>query len=339
MIQSDALSRRPDFVPTEDTDNEDMIMLPETMFVNLIDIDLQERILSCKKLNTDAMEALKVLLEEGSQTIQNQLVDWTTERINGKQVLYYRGKNYIPQNEELRRDIAKMFHDHEMAGHPGELKTYNSIRQHYWWPGLRTYMKNYVQGCGVCQQFKIDRRPAIPTFIPTEGALATRPFANCSMDFITDLPPVEGRDSLLVIVDQGLSRLTKGIILVPCSKTITAEETAQLLLENLYQRFGLPDKLLSDRGPQFASTAFRELLKLLGIKSSLSTAYHPQTDGTTERVNQEIEAYLVIYCTSHPEEWLTATHVLEFTHNNRRHTDRQKTLFELMFGESLSGDL
>ena len=151
------------------------------------------------------------------------------------------------------------------------------------------------------------------------------------MDFITELPPVEGQDSLLVIVDQGL---TKGIILVPCSKTINTEETAQLLLENLYKRFGLPDKLLSDRGPQFVLTAFRELLKLLGIKSSLSTAYHPQTDGTMERVNQEIEAYLAIYCTSHPEEWLTATHVLEFTHNNRRHTDRQKTPFELMFGES-----
>ena len=71
------------------------------MFVNLINIDLQERILGCEKLNTDAMEALKILLEEGSQTIQNQLVDWTTKRINRRQVLYYRGKNYIPQNEEL----------------------------------------------------------------------------------------------------------------------------------------------------------------------------------------------------------------------------------------------
>ena len=80
--------------------------------------------------------------------------------------------------------------------------------------------------------------------------------------------------------------------------------------------------------------AFRELLKLLGIRSSLSTAYHPQTDGTTERANQEIEAYLAIYCASHPEEWLTAIHLLEFTHNNRRHADRQKTPFELMFGDS-----
>jgi len=72
----------------------------------------------------------------------------------------------------------------------------------------------------------------------------------------------------------------------------------------------------------------------LNIKSALSTTYHPQTDGTTERVNQEIEAYLSIYCTSHPEEWPTALHLLEFTHNNRQHADRQKSPFELMFGES-----
>ena len=78
-----------------------------------------------------------------------------------------------------------------------------------------------------------------------------------------------------------------GVILIPCSKTLTSEETAQLILENLYKQFGLPDKIISYRGPQFASKAFIELLKLLGIKSALSTAYHPQTDGTTEQVNQK----------------------------------------------------
>ena len=98
--------------------------------------------------------------------------------------------------------------------------------------------------------------------------------------------------------------------------------------------FGLPDKIILDRGPQFASKAFIELLKLLGIKSALSMAYHPQTDGTTEGVNQEIEAYLSIHCASHPEDWPQALHTLEFTHNNQRHADRQNTPFELMFGES-----
>jgi transposase InsO family protein len=84
------------------------------------------------------------------------------------------------------------------------------------------------------------------------------------------------------------------VILIPCNKTITAEGTAKLLLDNLYKRFGLPDKFISDRDPRFASKTFLELLKLLGITSALSMAFHPQTDGTPERVNQEIEAYLSI---------------------------------------------
>jgi hypothetical protein len=172
-----------------------------------------------------------------------------------------------------------MFHDHETAGHPGELETYNAIQQHYWWLGLCTFVKHYVQGCGVCQQFKINRHPLKPRFYPTEGAPTTWPFAYCSMNLITDLPPSDGFDSILVVVDQGL---TKGVLLLPCNKTITADGVAKLLFGNLYKRFGLQDKIISDRGPQFSSKAFIELLKLLGIHSALSTAYYPQTDGTTE---------------------------------------------------------
>src|ERR1700734_95526 len=331
MVLSDALSRRPDLCPEEDNDNENIVVLPDHMFVNLLDVDLQRRIAAADELDTNASEVLKILLGTGPAVLRNDLSDWTTEDFGGKPVLFYKGKNYIPKDLDLRRDIVKQFHNHETAGHPGELETYNAVRQHYWWPGLRTFVKNYVQGCGACQQFKIDRSPSKPSYLPTEGATTTRPFAYCSMDLITDLPPADGHDSILVVVDQGLS---KGVILLPCNKTLTSEGTAKLLLENLYKRFGIPDKIISDRGPKFASKAFTELLKLLGIKSALSTAYHPQTDGTTERVNQEIEAYLSIYCASHPEDWPTTLHTLEFTHNNRRHADRQHTPFELMFGES-----
>ena len=136
------------------------------------------------------------------------------------------------------------------------------------------------------------------------------------MDLITDLPPVEGYDSILVVVDQGLS---KGVILCPCAKTITWEGIAILLRDNLFKRFGLPDKMISDRDPRFATHAFQELLKLLNIRSNLTTAHHPQSDGATERVNQEIEAYLAIYCMSHLEDWLHSLSMLEFMCNNRRH--------------------
>jgi transposase InsO family protein len=136
------------------------------------------------------------------------------------------------------------------------------------------------------------------------------------MDLITDLLPVEGYNSILVVVDRGLS---KGVILCPCAKTITWEGTATLLRDNLFKRFGLPDEIISNRDLRFAAHAFQELLKLLNIKSNLTTPYHPQSDGATKRVNQEIEAYLSIYCMSHPENWLHSLSTLEFTHNNRRH--------------------
>jgi transposase InsO family protein len=99
------------------------------------------------------------------------------------------------------------------------------------------------------------------------------------MDLITDLSPIDDCNSILVVVDRGN---TKGAIFIPMAKTLTQEGAGQLLLDNLYKRFGLPDEMLSDQGPQFAAKAFRELLKLLGIKSNLTMAHHPQTDGATE---------------------------------------------------------
>jgi Integrase zinc binding domain len=148
---------------------------------------------------------------------------------------------------------VKTYHDHKMAGHPGEVETYNKIRQNYWWPGLQMFVKNYVQGCGIYQQFKINQSLCNPAYIAIEGANNTRPFAKCSMNLIMDLPPVDGYNSILVMVDQGL---LKGIILCPCAKMITWEGTATLFRDNLFKRFRLPDKIISDRDPRFAAHAF-----------------------------------------------------------------------------------
>jgi transposase InsO family protein len=133
------------------------------------------------------------------------------------------------------------------------------------------------------------------------------------MDLITDLPPMEKSNSILVVVDQGLS---KEIILCSTTKTVTMDRIGNLLHENLYKQFGLPDKMLSDRGPQFAAKVFQAMLSRLGVNLVLSTAYHPQMDGTTEHINQEIEVYLAIYCHSHLETWKKNLATMEFTHNN-----------------------
>jgi hypothetical protein len=330
MLIADLLSRRANHIPKEDNDNEDITVLPQKLFVNLVDINLQNKIAKSRSYDADATSAIEILKKQGPTTLQKNLQEWTTEEHEGNTILFFKGKAYIPKDEELRREIVRRYHDSRTAGHPGELETFNAIRQHYYWPQMRHYIKKYVEGCMLCQEFKIDRHPANPSLQPIPGSKSPQPFANCSMDMITDLPLIKGKDSILSVVDHGH---TKGIILIPCNKLINSNGISQLLLDKVYARFGCLDSIISDRGPQFASKSFRELLKkALGTDTFLTTAYHPQGDGTTERFNQEIEAYLSIYCSNNPESWLDSIGLPEFTHNNRRHADRIHTAFELMYG-------
>ena len=173
MIQSDALSRRPDFIPDKDTDNEDVMMLPDNLFIQLLDIDLQRWIANAHDQDDEVTKALSTMMEQGPHVIRWELGDWTIEKFEGWDIVFFKGKNYILCDDDLRRDITRLFHDHKTAGHPRELETYNALRQHYWWPGLCTYVKNYVHGCGTCQQFKIDRSPSRPSFLTTEGSQST----------------------------------------------------------------------------------------------------------------------------------------------------------------------
>lgn len=191
------------------------------------------------------------------------------------------------------------------------------------------YVSNYVKGCAICQQMKVNTHPTRPALSPIDKPNRNEPFATTSCDFITDLPPSLGFDSIMVMVDHGL---TKGVVLEPCNKTIDAEGTAEIFRRTVFRRFGLPDTIISDRGPQFASRVFQETCKLLEIKSKMSTAYHPQTDGETERVNQELETYLRIFCQNAPNDWAKLLPEAEFAHNQRAHSARPESPFYLMMG-------
>jgi hypothetical protein len=155
------------------------------------------------------------------------------------------------------------------------------------------------------------------------------PFTSLSVDLITDLPPSGGFDSIMVVVDHSL---TKGVIITPCLKTITSEGIAKLFFKHVYRRFGLYDKIISDRGPQSISKFSKALAKLLDYTIAPSTAYHPQTDGQTERLNQELETYLWIYCRTNPETWVEHLPLAEFVHNHRKHNSRNASPFYLMMG-------
>ena len=134
---------------------------------------------------------------------------------------------------------------------------------------------------------------------------------------------------IFIVVDQGLS---KGVILCPCNKTINADETTKLYIDNVFIQFGLPDTIISDRGPQFVSKVFNGIFEAIGVKHKMSTVFHAQTDRQTECYNQELEAYLQIYCTYKPDEWSNKLSLAQFTHNSRMHEALQKSPFELIYG-------
>jgi hypothetical protein len=149
------------------------------------------------------------------------------------------------------------------------------------------------------------------------------------MDLITDLPVSGGFNSILVMVDHGLM---KGVILAPCNKMVDSAGIAKLFLKYVYKHFGLHEKVISDHGLQFISKFSRELAKLLDYQIAASTAYHPQTDGQMEQLNQELETYLHIYCCSNPEEWVEHLPIAKFVHNHRNHDSRNASPFFLMMG-------
>jgi len=204
--------------------------------------------------------------------MKSSLRDWHT----ANELIFYKNQCYVPDDLTLRRNMVQKYHDTVSAGHPGCLATQILIQRDYWWPGMATFIRNYVDGCAVCQQHKINRHPICPP-LQLISPEKQQPFSLITMDFITDLPPSDGYDSIMAVVDQGSSKEA-----MPCNKTIDATGTATLLLDSLYRRYGLPDKAISNRGPQFASHVFRELGRLLGINLVMSTAHHPQTDGATE---------------------------------------------------------
>ena len=193
---------------------------------------------------------------------------------------------------------------------------------------MAKFIKAYVDGCAPCQQNKTNTHPIIPALNPIKSG-KTLPFKQISYDLITDLPTCNGFDSLLVVVDQGLM---KGVILCPTKKTITVEGIAAIIFRKLYSRFRLFDKVISDRGPQFTANFQKELGRILGNEPALSSAYHPQTDGETERVNQEVETYLRIYCGENPSSWAENIPMAEFVHNICPHSTTGKSPFQLIMG-------
>ncbi|SPC62201.1 related to pol protein [Ustilago sp. UG-2017b] len=228
--------------------------------------------------------------------------------------------------EHLRFMVMTQCHDGITAGHVGRDATIKAAQQHYWWPNMTAWIADYVASCPVCARYKAPRHRPYGLLQPL--ATPDRPWGSISLDFIEGLPPSRKYDSILVIVD----RLTKFAILAPTYKTVTAKQTAALLYGHMVRLFGYPDHMVSDRGRQFISGAWKAFAEQMGVKHSLSTAYHPQTDGQTERVNQVVEQYLRMYCNYEQDDWADLLDTAAFVYNNTVHNSIGVSPFFACYG-------
>jgi hypothetical protein len=223
------------------------------------------------------------------------------------------------------------YHDHPSAGHPGILKTYQMVKEVYWWPHQRDFITKYVQGCATCQSTKSGTtRPKIP-IMPITVKEQAPPFATIALDLITDLPVSQGYDSILTITDHDCS---KAAIFLPCLKTITGEGIAHLYVQHIFPHFGVPRRVISDRDPRFTGKFMRELCKQLRIEQNISSAYHPQTDGQSERTNQWLEQYLRIYGNFQQNDWASLLPLAQFVHNAWPSEVTKVTPFDLLMGHT-----
>ena len=234
-----------------------------------------------------------------------------------------------------QRQIISQYHDPPTMGHPGISRTMHLIRQHLWWPKSANEVEQYVKGCADCQWNKANtqgQKAPLSSIFPQPNA---SPFSTISMDFIVKLPKSQGYDSILTITDQGCMKMA---LFLPCHESIDAEGVAQLYFTHIFPRFGVPSKIITDQDPRFTSQFMKELCKQLRIKQNTSTAYHPRTDGQSERTNQWLEQYLRFWVNHHQDNWRQLLPMAEYAHNSWRNETTKTTPYQTLMGYNPAAD-
>ena len=201
---------------------------------------------------------------------------------------WMRGKMIaVPAVAKLRTELISLHHDTPFAGHFMTEKTVQLILQTYWWPSLAKDVDAYVRACDSCQRMKTS--PLKPAGLLQPLPVPEFRWERASVDLITHLPPTkQGHTAIVVFVDT----LSKMVHFAPAWDDMGSEEFANLFMREIFRRHGLLRQIVSDRGSIFTSAFFAHVCKLLGIKQCLSTAFHPQSDGQTERSNCTLEDML-----------------------------------------------
>jgi transposase InsO family protein len=314
--KADGLSRRPDLIPTMTGEIEDQILLPSNRFINAI-ISLAEPSF------LERLRHRRPLLSSIDNKINDPKSGWTRTdglvRDAGDRII-------VPDDVSLRSEIIRLTHDAPHAGHPGIEKTLDLVKRNYYWVGITKDIAHYIKSCPVCQQTK--SFPAKPAGLLQPLPPPSGPWEEITTDLLVELPDSQGYDTILVVVD----RFTKRAHFIPTTTNLSAEGTARLFRDHVWKHHGWPKKIISDRGTQYAARFAIALNTLFGIQTGLSTAYHPETDGQTERLNQELELYLRLYTNFMQDDWLDWLATAEFAYNNRIHSSTDHSPFFLEYG-------
>jgi len=279
-------------------------------------VDILEKIRKSKAKDDKVIKAVEEMKKAGVKMLRDE--EWREE--DG--LMLKEEKVYVPKDEALRVEIIRLHYDMLMGEHRGQWKTAEMVTRNFWWPGVTREVKQYVEGYDACQRNKNRTEQPASKLMP--NSILDKAWMHISADFITKLLLAQGYDSILVVVD----RFTKIAHFVPTTEKTTAEGLARLFRNNVWRLHGLPESIISDRGPQFAAGLMTELNEMLGIKTKLSTVFHPQTDGQTERMNQELKQYLRMFIDHHQAQWLEWLGTAEFAYNNKAHSGTKVSPFE-----------
>jgi transposase InsO family protein len=229
--------------------------------------------------------------------------------------------------EELQEAIIAQHHDDPVHGHPGIGRTMELIKRNYEFPGMKDKIASFIAKCADCQKNKHSTHAPYGEMQAME--LPDAPWSDISMDFVTGLPvsrdPVTkvSYDAILIVID----RYTKQVEYIAFRKDYTAVQLAHIMNDRIIRHHGIPKSIISDRDKLFTSNFWTTLLAAIGTKKKLSTAYHPQTDGQTERTNRTMKAYLRIYVNEQQNNWVSLLPMAQMAYNNKLSESTGQTPF------------
>ena len=218
---------------------------------------------------------------------------------------------YVPADQSLKTRLLAEAHDVPVSGHVGVAKTVDLLTRSYYWPGMHGEVKEYVTSCLPCQSNKSSSQH--PSGLLQPLPIPVRRWEQVSMDLITQLPRTRtGHDAIVVFVD----KLSKMVHYAPTTSNVTAPQLASIMFETVVRHHGVPASIVSDRDTRFTSVFWRALWQQLGTRLAMSTAYHPQTDGQTERANRTLEDMLRAYVSYRQTDWDKHLIAAEIAYNN-----------------------